>query len=233
MSRHNEVAAFILAGGASSRMGRNKGLMKIAGEPLIMRTASLLKPLVSRVTVIGPVGTYERLGLRTLPDRIPGMRKVAVYQGPLAGIVTALSITSSPWNLIVACDLPYLTAEWIEVMLARAMKSHAQAFVPRTREGLEPLAAAYRRDAYEALAEAFRKGVRKVTDALAVISVETFEQEDFGKSGQNGLVLKNMNTTEDFKLAEEWWSSRRALRPDGLKDLKPLRPKRSAPRRNK
>ena len=230
---HPSVAAFILAGGASSRMGRNKSLMKIAGEPLIVRTARLLQPLVSCVTVIGPAGLHRKVGLPTMPDKIPGMRKVASYQGPLAGIVTALAVTSSPRNFILACDLPYLTAEWIELLLSRAENSNAKAFVPRTPEGLEPLAAVYRREAYAPLAEAFRKGIRKVTDALALIPVETIALQDFGALGQNGLTLKNMNTPEDFKAAEEWWSLREPRKMDGLKDLKLPRPKRSAPRRNK
>jgi molybdenum cofactor guanylyltransferase len=233
MPQHPSVAAFILAGGASSRMGRNKGLMTIAGEPLILRTARLLEPLVSRVTVIGPPGLYRKIGLRAVSDKIPGMRKVAAYQGPLAGIVTALALTSSPWNLILACDLPYLTAEWIELLLSRAVQSNAKAFVPRTSEGLEPLAAVYRRDAYAPLAEAFRKGVRKVTDALARIPVETIALQDSTVGAQNGLTLKNMNTPEEFKAAEEWWSLKERPKDDGLKDLKPPRPKRSAPRRNK
>jgi len=233
LAQHTEVAAFILAGGASVRMGCNKGLIKFAGEPLIVKTARLLKPLVSRVTVIGPVGPYRRLGLHAVADQIPGVRKVSAYQGPLAGIVTALSMTSSPWNLILACDLPYLTGEWIELLLSRAMQSSAQAFLPRAPGGLEPLAAVYRRDAYVTLAEAFRNGVRKVTDALALIPVETIALQDFGGLGQNGLVLKNMNTPEDFKSAEEWWRSREPQKLDGLKDLKPPQPRRSAPRRNK
>jgi molybdenum cofactor guanylyltransferase len=233
MPQHSEVAAFILAGGASLRMGCDKGLMKFAGEPLIVKTARLLKPLVSRVTVIGPVGPYRRLGLHAVPDQIPGVRKVDAYQGPLAGIVTALGVTSSPWNLILACDLPYLTGEWIAMLLSRAVQSGAQAFLPRTPGGLEPLAAVYRRNAYAPLAEAFRKGVRKVTDALALVPVETIALQDFGGLEQYGLVLKNMNTPEDFKSAEQWWRSREPRKMDGLKDLKLPRPKRSAPRRNK
>jgi len=233
MSQHSEVAAFILAGGANSRMGSNKALMKLAGAPLIVRTARLLRPLVSRVTVIGPAGPYRRLGLQTVTDRIPGVRKVAAYQGPLAGIVTALGVTSAPWNLILACDLPYITEEWIELLLSRAVQSNAQAFVPRTPGGLEPLAAVYRRDAYAPLAEAFRKGVRKVTDALAIISVETVALKNFRGFEHNDLVLMNMNTPEDFNSAERWWSSEGSQKLAGLKSLKLPRSRRSAPRRNK
>ncbi len=233
MFQRNEVTAFILAGGASSRMGCHKGLLKFAGEPLIVHTARLLKPRVSRVLLIGPAGPYRRLGLQIVPDRIPGMGRVAAYQGPLAGIVTALGAASTPWSLILACDLPYLTGEWIDLLLSRAVQSDAQAFVPRTPGGLEPLAAVYRREAFAALAEAFRKGIRKVTDALAMIRVETFALEDFGGYEHNERVLKNMNTLKDFELAKEWWLSREPREIAGLKSRRPPRSRQSAPRRNK
>ncbi len=214
-------------------MGSDKALMQFAGEPLLVRTARLLEPLVSSVTVIGPSGPYRKFGLHIVPDKIPGRRKVAAYQGPLAAIVTALGVTSSPWNLILACDLPYMTREWIELLLSRALQSNAQAFLPRTPGGLEPLAAVYRRDAYMPLAEAFRKGMRKVTDALAMIPVETFALEDFAGLEYNKMVLKNMNTPEDCELAKEWWSSKEPRRIKGHKDLKRPQQRRSAPRRNK
>src|SRR5271165_5171522 len=102
------VAAFILAGGASSRMGRDKGLLELAGVPLVLRTAQLLEPLVAEVTVVGAGERYSALGLTTIDDQNGGEGERA---GPLAGIVTALRATRAPWNLILACDLPYLSAE--------------------------------------------------------------------------------------------------------------------------
>jgi len=233
MSQHIEIAAFILAGGANSRMGRNKALIKFAGEPLILHTARLLEPRVSSVTVIGPAEPFRKLGLHTMPDEIRGEPKVAAHQGPLAGIVTALGMTPARWNLILACDLPYLTGEWIDKLLSRVLKSSALACVPRAPGGLEPLAAVYRREAYAPLAEAFRKGVRKITDALATISLETIEMEELGGPEHGGLVLRNMNTPQDFKAAKRWWRAGKLQATGGLKRLKAPWPKRSAPRRNK
>ena len=123
--------------------------------------------------------------------------------------------------------------EWIEGLLVRAIQSSAQAFVPRTPRGWEPLAAVYRREAYAPLAEAFRKGVRKVTDALATIPVEVFALEEMGDFEHNDLVLKNMNSLEDFESAKAWWSSRERRRIEGLKSLRPPRSRQSVPRRNK
>src|SRR2546425_4690988 len=67
MKRHDQVAGFILAGGVSSRMGRDKALLEISGVPLLVRTAGLIEPLVAAVTVIGSPQSYSALGPRVLP----------------------------------------------------------------------------------------------------------------------------------------------------------------------
>ena len=225
MIRHKDVAAFILAGGASSRMGRAKGLLELGGEPIILRTARLVEPLVSSVTVIGPAQPYRRLGLSTTPDRIPGVRRIEAFQGPLAGILTALGASSSRWNLILACDLAYLSREWLGRLLSRARQSKAQAFLPRTPQGLEPLAAVYRLDGYEQLAKVFQEGIRKVTDALDRISVETVIPEELGGIEEPGQVLKNMNTPEDLAAAAAWWNAKEMLRGKPVRAL-PAKSKR-------
>ena len=70
MKRYRQVAGFILAGGASSRMGRDKGLLDFGGVPLILHTARLLEPLVAEVTVIGSPDRYAKLGVRAMPDGV-------------------------------------------------------------------------------------------------------------------------------------------------------------------
>jgi len=217
--KYKNVSAFILAGGASSRMGCPKGFIEFGGKPLILRTAQLVEPLVSSVTVIGPARPYRRLGLSAIPDRIPGVAQVPAFQGPLAGILTALGASESRWNLILACDLPYLTQEWIEALLMRAQGSGAQACLPRTSDGLEPLAAVYRLDAHDKLAEAFREGVRKVTDALQRVSVATVALEEFGGFPDGGLVLKNMNTPADLSAARKWWKAKSGMSVEATRSL--------------
>jgi molybdopterin-guanine dinucleotide biosynthesis protein A len=202
LKRYPQISAFIIAGGASSRMGRVKGLLEIAGEPLIVRTARMIAPLVTDVAIVGSPELYAGTGLRKLADRIvhsaDGMGPV---QTPLAGIVTALHATSAPWNLILACDLPYLTADWVDWLLARALASHAQIVIPRNSRGLEPLAAAYRRECATPLIDALERGIRKVTDAIAELPIEELPESDWSKFDPLGRVLKNMNTPSDYDTA--------------------------------
>ncbi len=205
MKAYGQFAAFLLAGGVSSRMRREKGLLEIAGEPLILRTARLVEPFVCEVTVVGPPEQYATLGLRAIADRIFENRvDNELVRTPLAGIATALTATNSPWNLILACDLPYLTAEWVDWLLARAAASAADVVMPRTSGGLEPLAAAYRRECAAPILDAIERGVRKVTDALTELRMEQLPESEWKKHDPQGRVLRNMNTLPDYEEARKF-----------------------------
>src|SRR5207302_9469448 len=171
MKRHDQVAGFILAGGVSSRMGRDKALLEISGVPLLVRTARLIEPLVAAVTVIGSPERYASLGLRVIPDAVAGV-------GPLGGIATALRFSASAWNLILGCDLPYLTAKWLDWLIARALDSQADALLPETPRGVEPLCAKYRTSSAPAIAAAIAPGARKETERLACLAVQHAGDEE-------------------------------------------------------
>lgn len=208
MKRYPEISAFILAGGASTRMGQEKGLLRFGGEPLILRTARLLDPLVHDVVVVGNPELYTSLGLRVIPDRTAGGgTESAPVRTPLVGIATALSAAVSPWNLVLACDLPYLTPEWVSWMLSRAASSDAQIVIPRTPRGLEPLAALYRRECAAPIFAALERGIRKVTDGFSGFLIEYLGEEEWIAFDPGRRVLKNMNSPEDYLEAERWWES--------------------------
>ena len=236
MKRYRQVAAFILAGGASSRMGRDKGLLDFGGVPLILHTARLLEPLVGEVTVIGSPRRYTRLGLRAIADDAQAQRGAdGPGYGPLAGIATALAVTRSRWNLIVACDLPYLSAGWIDWLLSRALQSHCEAVVPRTERGIEPLAAVYSRDCGAPVAAALARGVRKVSDAIEEFRVDFVYPREWRKIDSSGLILRNMNAPGDYEEARTWWAAERLSKSEHVTKPQPApkRKRRSAPLRHK
>lgn len=186
-------------------MGREKGLLAVGGEPLIVRTARVVEPLVSEVTVVGPPERYASLGLRAIADQdIAGLGGKEAVRAPLVGIATALSATKAPWNLILACDLPYLTAEWLGWLLARAIVSEAQIVVPRSPGGLEPLAAVYRMECAAGIVAALQRGIRKVTDAMIEFRMECLSESDWTGHDPGGRVLRNMNAPSDYEEAKKW-----------------------------
>jgi len=209
MKRYDQVSAFILSGGASSRMGKAKGLLEFGGQLLILRIARMLEPLVSAVTAVGSAERYAGLGLHVIEDQQFGSSEEGSRTaGPLAGIASALTATRTDWNLILACDLPYLTAEWVDWLLARATVSTQQIIMPHTAGGLEPLAAVYRRECAEPIIAALYRGVRKVTDATEQFGIEFVAERDWRHIDPDGRVLRNMNAPEDYEEARRWLEAR-------------------------
>jgi molybdopterin-guanine dinucleotide biosynthesis protein A len=205
MKRYDQISAFILCGGTSSRMGEPKGLLKFGKQPLILRIAGLVEPLVSTVTIVGPRECYGDVGLQVTEDANFGSPdEKGKGAGPLRGIATALISTRTDWNLILACDLPYLTTEWLDWLLARAAISNCQITMPRTARGFEPLASVYRRECAEQIIGALRSGVHKVSDALEQFRIEFVAEGDWAHIDPGGRVLYNMNAPEDYQEAQRW-----------------------------
>jgi molybdopterin-guanine dinucleotide biosynthesis protein A len=191
MPPQDQVTGFVLAGGESSRMGRDKALLAIGGEPLVTRTAQLVESVAGEATVIGKPEVFRALGLRAASDDWPSA-------GPLGGIATALGVSKTPWNLVVACDLPYLTKGWLNYVIARGLASQADAVLPMNARGAEPLCAMYHKRCEPAIRMELERGTRKVTDALQAVLVEMIAPLEWKAFDSDGLLLKNMNSPEDY-----------------------------------
>jgi molybdenum cofactor guanylyltransferase len=201
MKDNAQVAGFVLAGGESSRMGHDKALLELGGVPMIVRAARLVEAVAGPPLVVGPAETYQPLGLHAIRDDWPGA-------GPLGAIATALRASERPWNLIVACDLPYLTEKWLEYLIGRAGASSVDAILPMNDAGAEPLCAMYNKNCEAPVWLALDRGVRKVTDGLAHIRVEYVERSEWKRFDSGGLLFKNMNSPADYEQAKARWGAR-------------------------
>lgn len=188
-----------MAGGTSSRFGQDKALVEIGATPMLARMIKLMESVTVDVKIIGAPEKYASFGSEVIPDRWPG-------EGPLGGIVTALlsSAKSNPqrdWNLILSCDMPFLSSEWLEYLAGRAIKSSAQAVYPQSAHGPEPLCACYRTDAGPALQKVFERAVRKVTEALKQVRTEILDEPYWKRFDSAGRLFWNMNTPADYQEA--------------------------------
>jgi len=169
-------------------MGTDKALLPLAGGvPLGRSLADRLRRAAGSATLVGNPQLAPLLGYPVIPDRHPG-------QGPLGGILAALEHTSADWNLVVACDMPGLTSEFLEGLLGAAARSGAAVLLPAGPEGRpEPLCAVYHRQARAPLAQTFARGIRKIVAALddAGIAVCRWPVADAG-------IFQNVNTPEDW-----------------------------------
>uniref|UniRef100_Q01XR8 Molybdenum cofactor guanylyltransferase n=1 Tax=Solibacter usitatus (strain Ellin6076) TaxID=234267 RepID=Q01XR8_SOLUE len=160
-------------------MGRDKALLPFHGAPLAEAVARRVEEAAGSVTIVG----HPALG--GIGDRYPG-------EGPLGGILTALHHTSAEWNLIVACDMPQVSAGLLRRLLSIAAVSPALVILPHGPEGRpEPLCAVYSTRALPALEAAFAGGIRKVTTALAELPVERLDISEVAD-------FQNVNTPEDW-----------------------------------
>jgi len=150
-------AGWVLAGGASRRMGTDKALLELEGRPLALLAAARIAPVCDCVSLVGDPAKYQSLGLPVVPDRFPG-------EGPLAGVEAALRTTDADWNLVVACDMPELDSSILESLFAAG----ADCAVPSYSDGkVEPLCVVYHRRCHAVILAAMEDGVRRVKDALA------------------------------------------------------------------
>jgi molybdopterin-guanine dinucleotide biosynthesis protein A len=198
--------------------------------------ARLLEPIVAQVTIVGSPDKYAKLGLRAIADDAQAQYGPdRLGRGPLAGIAAALTATHSRWNLIVACDLPYLSAKWLDWLLSRALGSRDEAVIPRTERGIEPLAAVYRRECGAAIADALARGVRKVSDAIEELRVDLVYPREWRQIEPSELILKNMNAPGDYEEARNWWAAARLSANDHVRKPRPApkRKRQSGPRRRK
>ena len=175
-------------------MGREKALLDIGGEMLIERMAQLVESVAGGATVVGASANIRALGLPSIADDWPGA-------GPLGAIATALRVSSAPWSLVVACDLPYLTKAWLEHLADRALGCDADAVCAMNARGAEPLSAMYHQRAEAAIRSALTQGTRKVTDALKKLRIEVIEPAEWKPFDSDGYLFKNMNSPEDYEEA--------------------------------
>jgi len=131
-----QLSAVILAGGLSTRMGRDKAWVEWEGQPLLLRAGQTLRTLgVKEIFISGRAGEdYSALPCPVLLDRVPGF-------GPLGGIERALQACDSPLLLVLAVDLPQMSTAFLEKLVARC--NPTTGVVPERRGQLEPLAAIY------------------------------------------------------------------------------------------
>lgn len=194
-SRLAGVAAALLLGGASRRMGADKGRVLVGGVPVATRIAGCLASLFEEVLLVGGDPPADAPGRR--------VRDVEAPSCALRGLVAALAAARSERVLVVATDLPGLTPE---LLLGLVAHPEADVVLPRTpapRGGearLQPLCAVYRRE--RVLPEAQRRlasGELALHGLLGMFSLAVVEGSDLASLDPRGLALANVNTPEELR----------------------------------
>ena len=142
---HPDLTGFVLAGGRSTRMGRDKATLALDGRTLLEHALSVLRQVAGDVCILGPKQLYGAFDAPVIEDIYPGC-------GPLGGIHAALKHTKTDFNLIIAVDTPFLTPEFLSYMAERAMEARAVVTTPEIAGYRQPLCSVYSRE-FLAIAE--------------------------------------------------------------------------------
>ncbi len=200
------MKAFVLAGGQSTRMGRDKALLEIDSRPLVEHALDLLRSLGLSPRICGSRSDLVRFA-EVVPDNFP-------QSGPLAGIEAALATSDSELNLFVPVDLPGLPPGFLQWMMARAEKSQAVATIPRYGGRNQPLCAVYSRRLLDGLRRSLATVDCKVMVALQAAAasqregIDAFDVESVASALPPGEWpshppladwFRNVNTPADYE----------------------------------
>jgi len=194
-----DLSLVVQAGGKSSRMGENKALMSLSGQPLIQRVIERVKPIAQELFVVtNKISDFPFLGVNTVDDTIPG-------KGALGGLYTAMDITNNDYVAVVACDLPFVNPDILLKGLDLLIQSGADVAIPKTgKDFYEPLHAVYRRDTCEdAIYQAIMQNQWRVISWLSHVNVIEMELTLCWELDPSGLAFFNLNTKEDLNEAEK------------------------------
>jgi len=184
----NRVTGIVLSGGASRRMGQDKGLTLYRNKELIQYSIELLTPFCSKIIISSnATENYNKFGKPVIPDVIAGL-------GPIGGIYSALVSSETSDNLILSCDMPELTSEVPETILS--LSSYYDIVVPVHENGFfEPMAGYYSTSVLPVLKKSIENKNYKLVDLFTKVSFGTI---DINKLLSGSDQFRNVNRPDDL-----------------------------------
>jgi molybdenum cofactor guanylyltransferase len=184
-------SAAILAGGQARRFGgRDKSALLVDGRSILDRQLEELAMLTRDILIVGgrlPAGAPATA--RVVADRVPGC-------GPLGGLHAALSNAGGDATIVIACDMPYVSAPFLGHLLTLARD--ADAVVPWTERGYHPLCAAYTRACLAPAAARLAAGRLRMSDLFDDIRVRWVTAAEIDAFDQHDRLLTNVNTPDEY-----------------------------------
>lgn len=187
------ITGIILAGGKSSRMGSDKGLLAINGVPMISHVInSLIKAGIKDIIIISKNSEYQKFGFPVFPDIIED-------KGPLGGIYTGLSKSKTSKNLVLSCDIPFLDETIIDKLIRES--GEEQISVVKFQNQLHPLIGMYDSSLLKALGEHLILNMLKVEQFINGCDFKILDIEKLLPQIKN-KSFSNINTLEELRKSE-------------------------------
>ncbi|MCP5003029.1 MAG: molybdenum cofactor guanylyltransferase [Planctomycetes bacterium] len=189
------MTAIILAGGKSSRMGRNKALLDIEGKTFIERQVGLLREIFDEIIISANAPSeYSFLPIPVIEDLYP-------EKGPLGGIYTGLMNSRSPYTFFLACDMPFVALPLIRHLAG--LVNGVDVVVPRSGKGLEPLHGFYSKRCIGPIKRELDRDNLRIISFFQEVKVKVVELEHLDLSHGFMESVTNLNTKEDYESAKK------------------------------
>jgi molybdopterin-guanine dinucleotide biosynthesis protein A len=183
-ARPSPVTAIVLAGGKSTRMGKDKAHLKVNGVPLVRRLCDMLRPFFDHCIISTGTGGAAWNGFRSVVDSYP-------ESGPLSGIYAGLSASETEHNFVIACDIPNVNLAALHKLIS--LSEDCDIAMPSFKNGLaEPLFAFYRKQVVETALKLLQKGRFQVRALMEECNSHVVNFPDTG-------WYVNLNTPDDFR----------------------------------
>ncbi len=187
------VTGVLLAGGNSSRMGRNKALMSLAGHRLVDRVLAVLRGIFDDLLMVtNSPDLYADLGVRMVPDLVAD-------KGALGGIHSAIHHAATPHCLVVACDMPFLNAAVLRYLAEQ--RAGCDVVVPSLHGKPQPLHAVYGKACLQPIARRLGTDRLHVVGFFPDVRVREVTAKELAGFDPDGLSFRNLNTPEEFAAA--------------------------------
>ena len=194
-----DVNCIILAGGKSARLGRNKLIEKVGGRNLLERVINRLTCFGGEIiivtgqdSVLPDLNRYS--GIKTINDIIHG-------KGSLGGLYSGLSVSDNQYNLVAACDMPFLNLDLLKHMIDLA--NNYDAIVPMIKEYIEPLHAIYSKKCLPVIYSLMKENRLSISELFSLINVRYVTAGEIDKYDPYHLSFFNINNEADLKAARE------------------------------
>jgi molybdenum cofactor guanylyltransferase len=189
-------AAFVLAGGQSTRMGADKAFVQLEGRTLLAHALALAKSVSSDVRIVGSPQKFAAFG-EVVEDEFP-------QHGPLAGIHAALRASSSELNLMLAVDMPFVEVPFLDYLFQEAARHEgAVVTIPRAAGAWQTLCAVYRKPFADLAEQALRQGKNKIDPLFRDIEMRIVEEHELTQQNFSPEMFRNLNTLEELKQASQ------------------------------
>lgn len=177
------ITGIILAGGKSTRMGTDKGLMPFRGKPMIQHIINPMAKICERILVVSENSMYGMFGFELIKDEKPDY-------GPVMGILSGLRQSTTDRNLILSCDAPFVGFNLMKELVLKS--DGANVVAACSSEGIHPLIAVYDRDCISVFEQAVASGEHRMRTVLKKLNVEELVVK-------NENLVRNLNAKEDLK----------------------------------